>query len=128
MISETKRLSQLPEEHLLKDLRNLETKMGFVLTLVRPSTSHAPGCADRYAFCRSFKLPFGVSSTNKPLRKMSISMPLLTRRLCNSHGKLTRAREVRQDTSGGVEPEDCLVEPGTLHGRTWAEHPSLFWP
>ena len=38
MITETKRLSQLPEEHLLKDLRNLETKMGFVLTLVSPST------------------------------------------------------------------------------------------
>ena len=35
MIAETKRLSQLPEEHLLKDMRNLETKMGFVLTLVR---------------------------------------------------------------------------------------------
>ena len=34
---ETKRLNQAPEEHLLKDMRNLETKMGFVLTLVRPS-------------------------------------------------------------------------------------------
>ena len=43
MITETKRLSQLPEEHLLKDLRNLETKMGFVLTLVRPSMSRGPG-------------------------------------------------------------------------------------
>ncbi|KAF9647583.1 hypothetical protein BDM02DRAFT_3116797 [Thelephora ganbajun] len=37
MITETKRLSQLPEEHLLKDLRNLETKMGFVLTLFQAS-------------------------------------------------------------------------------------------
>lgn len=37
MIMETKRLNQAPEEHLLKDMRNVETKMGFVLTLVRPS-------------------------------------------------------------------------------------------
>jgi len=37
MIAETKRLSQLPEEHLLKDLRTLETKMGFVLTLFQGS-------------------------------------------------------------------------------------------
>lgn len=42
MITETKRLSQLPEEHLLKDLRNLETKMGFVLTLVRINLSTVP--------------------------------------------------------------------------------------
>jgi DASH complex subunit DAD3 len=34
MIAETKRLSQVPEEHLLKDMRQVETKMGFVLTLV----------------------------------------------------------------------------------------------
>lgn len=38
MIAETKRLSQVPEEHLLRDMRNVETKMGFVLTLVRPSS------------------------------------------------------------------------------------------
>lgn len=41
MITETKRLSQLPEEHLLKDLRDVETKIGFVLTLVRPSPVYA---------------------------------------------------------------------------------------
>ena len=46
MITETKRLSQLPEEHLLKDLRNLETKMGFVLTLVRSSPSPLAPCSE----------------------------------------------------------------------------------
>jgi len=46
MIAETKRLSQLPEEHLLKDLRNLETKMGFVLTLVRSSPSPLAPCSE----------------------------------------------------------------------------------
>ncbi|KAF9780510.1 DASH complex subunit Dad3-domain-containing protein [Thelephora terrestris] len=37
MIAETKRLSQVPEEHLLKDMRQVETKMGFVLTLFQAS-------------------------------------------------------------------------------------------
>jgi len=37
MVAETKRLSHIPEEHLLKDLRTLETKMGFVLTLFQAS-------------------------------------------------------------------------------------------
>jgi len=46
MIAETKRLSQLPEEHLLKDLRNLETKMGFVLTLVRSSAFPLVLCSE----------------------------------------------------------------------------------
>jgi len=62
MIAETKRLSQLPEEHLLKDLRNLETKMGFVLTLVSLSMSPLvprSGYADSRAFGCSSKPPFG---------------------------------------------------------------------
>ena len=74
MIAEAKRLSQLPEEHLLKDLRNLETKMGFVLTLVRSSTFPLVSCSDLLdVFGNSFKPPSGASSTNKvPLQMLAM--------------------------------------------------------
>ena len=44
MVTETKRLGPAPEGHLLKDMRNVETKTGLVLTLVRPSFPHLASC------------------------------------------------------------------------------------
>lgn len=38
LISETRRVSEAPDEKMLKQLRALEVKMGLVLTLVRVST------------------------------------------------------------------------------------------
>lgn len=39
LISETRRVSEAPDEKMLKQLRALEVKMGLVLTLVRLSTN-----------------------------------------------------------------------------------------
>ena len=87
MIAETKRLSQVPEEHLLKDMRKVETKMGFVLTLVRRFLSGSDSAADRRSY--SSKPLSGVLSTSEPLlqiqAKMKISISPLTRQLCNNH-------------------------------------------
>lgn len=42
LVAETRRVSEAPDEKLLKQLRGLEVKMGLVLTLVRLILSH--GC------------------------------------------------------------------------------------
>ena len=43
LISETRRVSEAPDEKMLKQLRALEVKMGLVLTLVRFSTNDGVG-------------------------------------------------------------------------------------
>lgn len=64
MTSQTRKLSEAPDETLLACLRVLERKMGLVLTLVRMMLCSTCSLTDRVFILCSSKHLFGASSTN----------------------------------------------------------------